>query len=142
MTDDLMHQAAPHPQVLRELVDKIKYKQGWAFYLGDVDRGQGSVGLTLTIRITVPDSYHPDEFITVLHYMIVPPAAFDRASWQRWLFNQILLVEQHEACEFFLVDGLRPYAPHHGPGHNPYTIFEQGTREDAQTTFRGERFDL
>lgn len=71
--------------------------------------------------------------------MPVPPAAYDRRSWQRWLFDQVLLVEQHEACEFFQVDGRRPYAPNHGPGRNPYTIHELGTAADAETDFRGRR---
>jgi hypothetical protein len=44
-----------------------------------------------------------------------------------------------EACEFFKIGEHRPYAPHHGPGNNPYTIFDHGTREDAETTFRGEK---
>lgn len=138
----MMEQAAQFPDDLKDLVAKLTYKDGWAFYLHDLDRGQGSKGLTLIIRITVPDSYRHGEKITVLHYMIVPAAAFDTQSWQRWLLDQILLVEQHEACEFFQIDGFRPYAPNHGPGHNPYTIFDQGSKEGAQTTFRGERFEL
>jgi hypothetical protein len=137
-----MRQIAPDPTVLAELVAKIKYKAGWHFTLGDIDRGQGSEGLTLTIYITVPDSYHPEQTMRVAHYMIVPPAAYDEQSWTRWLLDQILLVEQHEACEFFQINGHRPFAPNHGPGRNCYSIFEQGTKEDAQTTFRGERFEL
>ena len=141
-----MQQRAPYPQILAKLVSGLAYKKDWRFKLQDRDRGQGSEGLTLLIQITVPDSYYPDpghdEHITVNHFMIVPPAAFDEQSWTRWLLEQILLVEQHEACEFFMIDGHRRYAPHHGPGHNPYTIFDQGTADDAQTTFRGERFAL
>lgn len=138
----MIMQDAPYPDILADLVTNVKYKKGWVFHLQHIDRGQGSQGLTLIIRITVPDSYYPEQTSTILHYMIVPPAAFDRQSWQRWLLEQILLVEQHEACEFFMINGVRPYAPHHGPGHNPYVIFEQGTQEDAQTTFRGEHFEL
>ncbi len=70
--------------------------------------------------------------------MLVPPAAFDRRSWQRWLLDQILLIERHEACEFFRVDGDRAYAPHHGPGNDPYIVFDHGTDEDVRTSFRGE----
>jgi hypothetical protein len=135
-------QQAVYPEILSGLVSHLKYKDGWVFYLQHLDRGQGSKGLTFVIQITVPDSYHPEQKITVLHYMIVPPAAYDKQSWTRWLLDQVLLVEQHEACEFFQFDGYRPYAPHHGPGHNPYTIFDQGTTKDAQTTFRGEHFEL
>lgn len=137
-----MKQVAPDPEPLISLVKRIKYKEGWYFKLEDIDRGQGSKGLTLTILIKCQDSYHPEQTMHVNHYMIVPPAAYDERSWQRWLFDQILLVEQHEACEFFLIDGKRPYAPHHGPGNNCYTIFDHGTIEDAQTTYLGERFEL
>lgn len=135
-----MKQVAPFPTALKELVAKTHYKSGWRFMLDDIDRGQGSEGLTLTIQITVPDSYNPDALITVNHYMIVPPAAYDERAWARWLLDQVLLVEQHEACEFFMLGNERPYAPNHGPGRNPYSILERGTEEDAKTTYRGERF--
>lgn len=137
-----MKQLAPHPKELEELTKELRYKEGWDFELSDIDRGQGSEGLTLIITLTCINSYHPDQTMKVCHYMIVPPAAYDKRSWCRWLLDQILLVEQHEACEFFLIDGFRPYAPNHGPGRNPYTITDQGTKEDAQTTYRGESFAL
>lgn len=135
-----MRQVAPDPELLIDLVKKIKYKDGWQFWLSDIDRGQGSEGLTLIINVTSPDSYHPEQTIMVNHYMIVPAAAYDERSWVRWLLEQILKVEQHEACEFFQIEDHRPYAPNHGPGRDPYTVMDQGLREDAETTFRGELF--
>jgi hypothetical protein len=137
-----MNQVAEYPEILAKLVKQIKYKPLWHFELEDIERGQGSTGLTLKILITCQDSYHPDQKMNVMHYMIVPPAAYDERSWTRWILDQILLVEQHEACEFFMIDGFRPYAPHHGPGNNCYTIFDHGTQADAQTTFQGEKFEL
>ena len=137
-----MKQIAPDPEILKSLVSRLKYKEGWKFWIADADRGQGSEGLTLCILINVPDSYHPENMFQVMHYMIVPPAAFNERSWCRWLLDQILLVERHETCEFFQIDGHRPYAPNHGPGNDPYTIFDQGFKEDAQTDFRGNRFEL
>jgi hypothetical protein len=136
-----MRQIAPEPVALSELVESLKYKKGWGFFVDDIDRGQDSEGLTLVIQITAPNTYPPHETMRVNHYMIVPPAAFDKRAWQRWLFDQILLVEQHEAAEFFQVDGVRPYAPNHAPGNNPYTIFDQGTPEGATTNYKGERFE-
>lgn len=149
-----MRQEAPDPTELHDLVDELRYKDGWTFTLEDLDRGQGSIGLTLCILIAPPDAYHVDQLRKVMHYMTVPPAAFDKRSWRRWIFDQILLVETHEACEFFrfvlegeftLRDGgavdervVRPYTPHHGPGNNPYTIFEHGLDVDVRTSFRGE----
>jgi hypothetical protein len=154
--NDVMCQEAPYPVVLAELVNKVRYKPGWRFHLEDMDRGQGSKGLTLTIGITGPDSYHPEQRITVVHYMLVPPAAYDERSWCRWLFDQVLLVERHEAMEFFQIahpmgadpattlntwTTERPYAPSHGPGNDPYLIREVGTVEDQRTAFTGEVLD-
>lgn len=136
-----MRQQAPDPTILEALVAKLKYKPRWHFELRDTDRGQDSVGLTLAILIKEPDTYNPEDLISVVHYMPVPPAAFNETSWRRWLLEQILLVERHEACEFFQIDGERPYAPNHAPGNDPYIIFDQGTREGAETTFKGEPFD-
>lgn len=131
-------QKAPFPDELADLVDKLTYKPGWEFTLDEVDRGQGSVGLTLDITITCLNSYDHTQTRRVAHYMPVPPAAYTRRDWQRWLLDQVLLVESHEACEFFTVDGAKPYAPNHGPGRNPYTIVEQSTPEEAATSFRGD----
>jgi hypothetical protein len=149
-----MRQEAPYPTILADLVGQLRYKPGWRFHLQHLDRGQGSTGLTLSIYVKGPDSYAPDTTIEVVHYMPVPPAAFNRRSWQRWLLEQILLVEQHEACEFFRLEQElpnrigtellgprreehRPYAPLHGPGNSPYLIAELATDEERRTDFRG-----
>jgi hypothetical protein len=131
--------------LLKYLVDRLEYKPGWQFTLADLDRGQGSEGLTLVILRVGPDSYDHSRTLRVNHYMPVPPAAFDGRSWQRWLLDQCLLVERHEACEFFVMHDspgsehvTRPYAPSHGPGNDPYLIREVGTLADVETTFRGE----
>lgn len=137
-----LRQQAPYPETLERLVGCLRYKKGWEFSLVDLDRGQGSEGLTLIILVTSPNTYEPTSTIRVNHYMIVPPAAFDERAWSRWLFDQILLVEQHEASEFFQIEGHRPYAPNHAPGRNPYTLIDQGTPEDATTNYLGERFTI
>lgn len=131
-----MRQEAPYPQALHDLVDRLDYK-GWMVYLdGDLDRGQGSKGLTLVITREGPDTYHPDKSIRVNHYMPVPPAAFNAGSWRRWLFEQFLLVERHECAEFFMIGGERPYAPNHGHGEDPYVIHDPTTDEARRTSFR------
>src|SRR5690242_6873644 len=98
-------QEAPFPKVLADLVAGCEYRPGWDIRLTNRDRGQGSIGLTLEILTLGYDTYHPDrgQRYRVVHYMPVPPAAYDRRSWQRWLLEQILLVERHEACEFFKI---------------------------------------
>jgi hypothetical protein len=133
-----MIQEAPDPTILLRLVEQVSYKPGWWFSVNmDYDRGQGSRGATLVVRPLTVDSYHPEDSKRVTHLFPIPPAAYDERSWRRWLFEQVLLVERHEACEFFQIEGARPYAPHHGPGNDPYIVFDHGTDEDARTSFKG-----
>lgn len=135
---DVMLQEAPDPEILFRLVAGLTYKPGWYFNLRSIDRGQGSVGLTLDILTCTTNSYHPEQTnYRVHHYMPVPPAAYDERSWRRWLLEQLFLVERHEACEFFVIDGERPYGPHHGPGNDPYIVFDHGTDEEVRTSFKG-----
>jgi hypothetical protein len=135
-----LRQVAPYPQILADLVDQLKYRQGWHFYLEDTDRGQGSKGLTLVITTLGYNTYHVEEGenYQVNHYMPVPPASYNLVSWQYWLFEQCLLVEKHEAMEFFRVGGDRPYAPNHGFGWSPYLVTEVATETDRRTNFRNE----
>src|SRR5260221_13935712 len=128
-------QKAPYPTILDDLVKMLKYRPGWRCHLESIDRGQGSEGLTLIITTLGYDSYHPDkgQHYRVNHYMPVPPAAYDERSWRRWLFGQFLLVERHECMEFFVIGTKRPYAPHHGPGNDPYIVFDHGTAVDTRT---------
>lgn len=134
-----MQQTAPDPETT--------YRPGWRLELRvivrdvDVETKQPlSEGLTLDVTTSGFDSYHPErgQQYAVHHYFPVPPATYDKRSWRRWLFEQLLKIERHEACEFFVVDGVRPYAPHHGPGNDPYIVFEHGTDEDIRTRFTGE----
>jgi hypothetical protein len=135
-----MKQAAPYPAALEHLVERLAYRPGWQFVLTHMDRGQGSEGLTLDIITLGYDSYHPErgESYRVHHYMPVPPAAFDERSWRHWLFEQILLVERHEAMEFFRLDGRPCFPPAHGPGNSPYLVLEYGSDIDRRTSFRGD----
>lgn len=129
----------PTFDILASLVSRLTYKEGWAFRFDpDYERGQGSRGPTVVITVDVPNSYAPDQRFIVRHYMIVPNASYNARSWQRWLFEQVLLVERHETMEFFKIDASRPYAPNHGPGNDPYFVFEIGTIADAQQTSSGQ----
>lgn len=125
-----MRQIAPWPTELEQLVESLAYKPGFAFELSDLDRDQGSEGLTLVIKATVDNSLR-DSKLTVHHLFIVPAASYNRSSWQRWLLDRILDVESHEACEFFRIDGERVFAPHHSDGEDPYTIWHIGDAETA-----------
>jgi hypothetical protein len=132
-------QVAPFPEELAHLVSGLIYRPGWSISLENLDRGQGSVGLTLVITTMGYNSYYIDrgETYRVHHYMIVPAAGYDQRSWRYWLFEQLALVERHECAEFFQINGERPYSPNHGPGRDPYQTLELGSQTDAATSFRG-----
>jgi len=136
---DMMTQEAPFPVALAELVKELTYRPGWHFSLQQVDRGQGSVGLTFCAVGQYPDTYAPENTIRVMHYFIVPAASYNAKSWRRWLFDRILEIERHEAAEFFQIGGERPYAPNHGPGHDPYFLVpeELTTADDRRVRFDG-----
>lgn len=140
MSDRTNYNEGPYPVELAAIVEHLEYRPLWRFTLEDLDRGQGSKGLTFCVWTTGYDTYNPDRGQTyrVVHYFPVPAAAYDYRAWRRWLLERILEVERHEACEFFVVDGERPFAPNHGPGRDPYVVLELGTDEDQRTTFRGE----
>jgi hypothetical protein len=143
-----MHQSAPFPHALADLVERLSYRRdrGWRIELADIERDPGSGGLTLIVQRCGPDSYHPENTIRVSHYFPVPPATYDQRSWRRWLFDRLGDVDTHERCEDFLVRDApgsehvtRPYAPSHGPGNDPYLVREIGTVADAETSFLGVR---
>lgn len=135
---------APFPDELADLVANLSYRPGWKFELTDQhDRGQGSRGLTFVVVSQGYDTYNPErgETYRVQHFFPVPPAAYNRASWQRWILDCLIGIETHEVCEFMVIDGERPFAPIHAPGHDPYVVREVAAAEDAATTFRGDRHD-
>jgi hypothetical protein len=143
---ETMRQYAPYPTELAAIVDELVYRPGWQFTLRDIQRDgdahSGSAGgLTLRILAWVFDAYHQDELRPVYHYAPVPAATYNRTSWERWVFDQILRVEQHEAAEYFQLGDRRPFAPTHGPGDDPYVIVQYASEEQRRTSFRGELND-
>jgi hypothetical protein len=111
------------PQHLRDLVDSIEYKPGWSFGLAVAVDDDGSGGLQLQIVSDTPDSFAFDRRIRVRHAFLVPPASYSRDVWAAWLFDRVRDVETHEAGEFFRIDGVREFAPHHGNGEDPYRVW-------------------
>jgi hypothetical protein len=152
--DRQMHQTAPYPQALARLVKCLRYRRhlGWEVKLDDdlqrdkPGRHAGeSRGLTLVVTRCGPDTYHPERTIAVNHYFAVPPATYNLQSWQRWLFDRLGDVDTHERMEDFAIEdspgsehAVRPFAPNHGPGQDPYRVCELTTDEDRRTSFRGE----
>jgi hypothetical protein len=148
---EAMTQTAPFPTALQEVVDAAMYRPGWRLFLRHEVRDQGEVkgeGLTFCVSSLGYDTYHPElgEKYRVLHTFIVPAATYDKRAWTRWVLDCLLLIEQHECCEFFTLEVdedtvRRPFAPNHGPGRNPYSIVELSTVADAETRFAGERIE-
>lgn len=140
MTDEHMEQRAPWPTGLANLVRTATYRPGWYLKLEDLDRGQGSKGLTFCVYTVGYDTYNVDagQNYRVVHYFPVPAASFNDESWKRWILDRLIEVETHEACEFLQLDGTRPFAPHHGPGWDPYIVLHHGSDVDARTDFRGD----
>lgn len=125
------------PPELEQLVRQVTYKQGWAVYLGEEFAEDGAGGLKLFIVSETPDSYQTDRaraggrdmpvrMIRVRHEFLVPRASYARDVWAAWLFDRYRDVETHEAGEFFKIDGLREFAPHHGNGEDPYRVWHVG----------------
>jgi hypothetical protein len=143
-----MTQSAPYPVELADLVKRWRYRPGWRAWLEDRLRdgadthGDEGRGLTLCVLADVQDSYHPEVRRPVVHYRIVPAATFNRDSWRRWVRDQMIDIETHEAMEwlrFVEDDGteVRPFAPMHGPGDDPYSLVEYATDVQRRTSFRG-----
>lgn len=131
-----MTQVAPMPWPLMSLVQRLTIRQpGWSAVVEDMNRGQGSKGLTLTITALVPDSRGGGQ-IRIAHLFPVPPAAYNERSWQRWLFDRYCDVLRHEAAEQFDIDGRLPYAPLHAPGNDPYMVVE-ATEVEEHTDNQG-----
>lgn len=108
------------PPGLRALVEAIKYKPGWHFALR-VFREDGEARCwAFYVTSDTEDSLNPPKRIRVLHEFLVPPASYNRDTWAAWLHDRVTDVERHECNEFFKIDGVREFAPHHGNGEDPY----------------------
>lgn len=111
---------------LARVVAEVTYKDAWRVRLENKERPTehmaGSEGLTLCIGAEVPNSTRPGKMTPVEHWMAVPPTSWYRPTWERWVFDQLLLVERHEAMEFYAVNGHKLFFPSHGPGRDPYAI--------------------
>jgi hypothetical protein len=113
-------------EALRSVVAQVAYKDGWRLWVEykarPTEHYAGSEGDTLCIHADgVPDSTRPGETTMIEHWIAVPPTSWERAAWERWVLDQLVLVETHEAMEFYAVDGHKPFFPAHGPGRRAAT---------------------
>lgn len=122
---------------LKSFLASLTYKRGWTF---EINRS------SLTITIETPDStgrypevvvrrnedlfynsfhneniFEPRPFM-VVHAFPIPMDDLIGFCAERFVFDNIVKVETHEAMEFFKVWGVPVYFPDHEPGHDPYLI--------------------
>ena len=111
----------PHP--LTALLPRVHYK-GWRFEVRSTDPNIGLGGMAmLYVYANVQDSI-TGQPMQVSHEFIIPAVSMTETEWRRWLFDRIVLVETHEAMEFFWVDADRPFFPEHGFQASPYRIVD------------------
>lgn len=111
------------PAGLRDLIASASYKPGWSFTLAEHYEPDGSGGLVLWIDSDTANSLDPTRRIVVRHSFLVPAATYNRDTWAAWLFDRVRDVETHEAAEFFRLNGIREFAPHHSNGEDPYRVW-------------------
>lgn len=102
---------------VRALVASIRYKPGWSFKVA------GPRGRLLCVFARTPDSADPSRERVTQHQFPLPD--LDPPDFFRWVFRCLLLCEQHEAGEFFAVDGFRPHFPHHQDEGSPYELVDR-----------------
>ncbi len=117
---DMMWQTAPYPENLAIMVDDVDYKD-WSLNLDFYEREVGGEGLTLRIRFPAQDTCYPENGVVFLiHDFEVPARILDRESWQRWIFDCIMLAERHESMEQFCLAGERVFFPEHSATSDMY----------------------
>lgn len=102
---------------LRVVLDQVRYKN-WEF---DIMAHGGGLKV-VRIRVPTDHSLDPDQPVLIDHQLPIPPVSMAAEEWERWILDQILLVERHEACEWFQVGDRRPFYPEHGLNSEPYKI--------------------
>jgi hypothetical protein len=117
--------------VLVDLVQQITYKPNWKIYVEHEVADDGSGGWHLFVISHTDNSLNPSESIRVRHGFLIPAASYNRDTWAAWVFDRLRDVETHEAGEFYRINGLREFAPHHANGENPYLVWHIGDYETA-----------
>lgn len=110
---------------LKDLVATIKYKPGAKLELtGDEFLGTRNYAawsepmgepVAFLLEMAVPDAYNPGSMTTIKHHRMLhlyDVREWDRDQALRKIFDFLLESERHEAGEFFVVDGVRPFDPH------------------------------
>lgn len=104
---------------LARFVASLGYKPGWRFKLA------GPGNRWLCVYASTPNSLHPERVRLTQHQFEFPDPLPDHVGLCRWVRDRLLAIEQHESCEFLVVDGVRPFWPHHQDEGSPYELVER-----------------
>jgi hypothetical protein len=114
MLDPLQIRELTATSKVRELLRRFTYKPGWRFKIAgdyeDPPRPPGPGAIQVTFQ--APDAYHPKRVVPIISVIAIPDQPEDEDRLARWLFDRILDIERHEAGEWFVIDGRRPFDPH------------------------------
>lgn len=112
---------------LKEWLAEITYRPGWEFQIQDFSgsafitngngfAGRDGPGVYLLIHATTQDSNHYST-LHLVHTMIIYPGEYtERDAFLSAVLRRIVMVETHEAMEFFKVSGVRHRNPHPSEG--------------------------
>jgi hypothetical protein len=117
-----LHQRAPFPHELVELVKQVKLFPNWHMEIGDGQSYDGSSGLMLIVYSTVPDALDHSKMTTIGYPFVVPAEIRTRAGWIRYLWSVVMACLRHEAGENFWIGDERPFAPTHLPIAEGYEV--------------------
>lgn len=88
---------------LRAILRTFTYRPGWKFAIVD---GR------LMIRAMVIDTNDHSQMTPLCNVQSIPEFVRKDFDWPRWLLHVILEIEDHEAREFFKIDGVKVFDPH------------------------------
>lgn len=95
-----------HP--VEQLLPELTYKEGWIFTVQQ-NSFTGDEMLLITVPTVDPKTKRG---VLISHPKPIPPIDYPLDFWKRWLLEQIIEVERHEACEFFKLGDEYPFHPH------------------------------
>jgi len=123
------------PQTWDELercITRLTYDDGSRFELQRDDAANYAV---LYVYLHAPNSYRgaPGRRINryTRHEFVVPVATYNYENWRRWVYERLCSAAIHEVGEWFMDQGVRVFAPHHGAGEDPYVQWQLGTQAAA-----------
>ncbi len=108
------------------MINKLTYKEGWSFSTLSYFSNTGWL-FELRISIDVQDSKSLVSGKTIIPlstntWFPVPDDPMDDREAERWLLDCIMLVEQHEMCKLFRIDGEAIFYQNHGETGSSYRI--------------------